>query len=196
MNRKPQNSTTEEERDILGPWNSLEGRAALQVPFSCRRLLLGPRGSTVWGRAALQVPLSSYDLVTVWAHPGGSQQLTWYYSSQLQIFSHSVDHFVKCFFHCVNGFNSVLFVDFCFYSFAFGYKYKNTLLWFMWNSDLIMFSSLSLMVTGLAFRPLIYLEFAFVSGGRKCPVLILMCAVIQFSQHQWLRNFQDTFFSL
>ena len=55
--------------------------------------------------------------------------LTQYYLSQLQIISHSVYlHFVKCFFHCVNAFNSVLFVYFCFYSFVFGYKSKNILL--------------------------------------------------------------------
>ena len=39
----------------------------------------------------------------------------------------SISNFVKCFFHCVNAFNSVLFVYFCFYSFAFGYKFKTIL---------------------------------------------------------------------
>ena len=34
----------------------------------------GCPGATPRGRAALKVPLPSHDLVTIWAHPGDSQQ--------------------------------------------------------------------------------------------------------------------------
>ena len=42
------------------------------------------------------------------------------------------------------------------------------LLWFMSESVLPMFSSRSLVVSGLTFRSLIHFEFIFVYGVRKC----------------------------
>ena len=52
INRKPNNSKTEEERDRPGPQDNLEGKRCLQVP------------------------LSSHDLVTDWVHPRGSGHLS------------------------------------------------------------------------------------------------------------------------
>ena len=45
-------------------------------PGGSRGDILGPWGSPVWGRAVLQVPLLSRDLVTDWAHPGGSRHIS------------------------------------------------------------------------------------------------------------------------
>ena len=57
------------------------------------------------------------------------------------------------------------------------------LLWFMSESVLPMFSSRSFIISGLTFRSLIYFEFIFVYGVRKCSSLILLQVVDQFSQH-------------
>ena len=46
-----------------------------------------------------------------------------------------------------------------------------------------MFFSKSFTVSGLTFRSLIYLEFIFVYGVRKCSNLVLSHVAIQFSQH-------------
>ena len=51
-----------------------------------------------------------------------------------------------------------------------------------------MFSSRRFMVTGLTFRPLIYFEFIFVYGIRKCSSFILLQVVDQFSQHHLLKR--------
>jgi len=52
----------------------------------------------------------------------------------------------------------------------------------MSESVLPMFSSRSLIVSGLTFRSLIHLEFIFVYGVRKCSSFILLQVVDQFSQ--------------
>ena len=52
-------------------------------------------------------------------------------------------------------------------SFALGEKSQKTLLWFMSNSVLPMFSSRSFMVYGLTFRSLIHFEFIFIYDVRK-----------------------------
>ena len=44
-----------------------------------------------------------------------------------------------------------------------------------------MFSSKSLMVSGLPFRSLIHFEFIFVYGVRECSNFILLHVAIQFS---------------
>ena len=58
----------------------------------------------------------------------------------------------------------------------------------MSESVLPMFSSRSFMVSGLTFRSLIYFEFIFVYGVRKCSSFILLQVVDQFSQHHLLRR--------
>ena len=51
----------------------------------------------------------------------------------------------------------------------------------MLESVLPMFSSRSFIVSGLTFRSLIYFEFIFVYGVRKCSSFILLQVVDQFS---------------
>ena len=49
-------------------------------------------------------------------------------------------------------------------------------------------SSWSLIVSGLTFRSLIYFEFIFLFGVRKCSSFILFQVVDQFSQHHLLKR--------
>ena len=65
---------------------------------------------------------------------------------------------------------------------------QRILLWFMSESVLPMFSSRSLIGSGLTFRPLIHFEFVFVYGVRKCSSFILLQVVDQFSQHYLLKR--------
>ena len=58
----------------------------------------------------------------------------------------------------------------------------------MLESVLPMFSSKSFTVSGLTFRSLIYFEFIFVYGVRKCSNFILLQVVDQFSQHHLLKK--------
>ena len=58
----------------------------------------------------------------------------------------------------------------------------------MLESVLLMLSSRSLIVSDLTFRSLIYFEFIFVYGVRKCPSFILLQVVDQFSQHHLLKR--------
>ena len=51
-----------------------------------------------------------------------------------------------------------------------------------------MFSSRSIIVSGLTFRSLIHFEFVFVNGVRKCSSFILLQVVDQFSQHRLLKR--------
>ena len=51
-----------------------------------------------------------------------------------------------------------------------------------------MFSSRSFIVSGLTFRSLIYFEFIFVYGVRKCSSFILLQVVDQSSQHHLLKR--------
>ena len=51
-----------------------------------------------------------------------------------------------------------------------------------------MFSSRSFIVSGLTFRSLIYFEFIFVYGVRKCSSFILLQVVDQLSQHHLLKR--------
>ena len=44
------------------------------------------------------------------------------------------------------------------------------------------------MVSGFMFRSLIYFEFTFVYGVRKCSSFILLQVVDQFSQHHLLKR--------
>ena len=57
-----------------------------------------------------------------------------------------------------------------------------------------MFSSKSFIVSGPTFRSLIYFEFMFLYGVRKCSGFILLHIVDQFSQHQlWKRLFSPLY---
>ena len=58
----------------------------------------------------------------------------------------------------------------------------------MSESFLPMFSSRSFIDSGLTFRSLIYFEFIFVYGVRKCSSFILLQVVDQFSQHNLLKR--------
>ena len=58
----------------------------------------------------------------------------------------------------------------------------------MSESVLSMFSSISFIVSGLTFRSLIYFEFIFVYGVRKCSSFIVLQVVDQFSQHHLLKR--------
>ena len=77
---------------------------------------------------------------------------------------------------------------FAFISNILGGGSQRILLWFMSESALPMFSSRSFIVSGLTFRSLIYFEFIFVYGIRKCSSFILLQVVDEFSQHHlWKR---------
>ena len=56
------------------------------------------------------------------------------------------------------------------------------------ESVLPMFSSTSLVVSGLTLRSLIHFEFIFVYGVRKCSSFILLQVFDQFSQHHLLKR--------
>ena len=51
-----------------------------------------------------------------------------------------------------------------------------------------MFSSKSLIVSGLTFRPLIHFEFIFVYGVRECYNFILLHVAVQFSQRHLFKR--------
>ena len=51
-----------------------------------------------------------------------------------------------------------------------------------------MFSSKSLIVSGLTFRSLIHFELIFVYGVRECSNFILLHVPVQFSQHHLLKR--------
>ena len=51
-----------------------------------------------------------------------------------------------------------------------------------------MFSSQSVIVSGLTFRSLIHFEFIFVYGVRNCSNFILLHTAVQFSQHHLLKT--------
>ena len=65
---------------------------------------------------------------------------------------------------------------------------EKILLWFMSKSVLPVFSSKSFIVSSLTFRSLIYFEFIFVYGVRRCSDLILLHVAVQFSQHHLLKR--------
>ena len=77
---------------------------------------------------------------------------------------------------------------FVFISISLGGGSKRILLRFMSYSVLPMFSSKSLMVSGLTFRSLIHFEFIFVFGVRECSNFILLHVAVQFSQHHLLKR--------
>ena len=51
-----------------------------------------------------------------------------------------------------------------------------------------MFSSKSLIVSGLTCRSLTHLDFIFVYGVRKCSNFIFLHVAVQFSQHHVLKR--------
>ena len=65
---------------------------------------------------------------------------------------------------------------------------EKMLLWFMSESVWPMFSSQSVIVSGLISRSLIHFEFIFVYGVREYSNFILFHVVVQFSQHHLLNR--------
>ena len=65
---------------------------------------------------------------------------------------------------------------------------EKMLLSFMLESVWPMFSSKSLIASGLISRSLIHLEFIFVYGVRECSHFILFHVAVQFSQHHLLNK--------
>ena len=55
--------------------------------------------------------------------------------------------------------------------------------WFMLKSELPKLSSKSFIVSGITFKSLIYFEFIFVYGDRKCSDFIFLHVAVQFSQN-------------
>ena len=51
-----------------------------------------------------------------------------------------------------------------------------------------LFSSRSFIVSGLTFRSLMYFEFIYVDGVRKCSSFIILQVVDQFSQQYFLKR--------
>ena len=122
----------------------------------------------------------------------------------LEINPLSVDSFADIFSHS-EGCLSILFIVsfvvqkllsfirshlfiFVFISISLGGGSKKILLGFMSKSVLPMFSSKSFIVSGLAFRSQIHVEFIFVYGVRKCSNFILLHVAVQFSQDHLLKR--------
>ena len=91
------------------------------------------------------------------------------------IFSHSESypfHLAYSFLHCAKAFkfNQVPFVYFCFYlHYSRRWVIEDLALIYV-MSVLPMFSSKTLIVSGLTFRSLIHFEFLFVYGVKKCSI--------------------------
>ena len=79
---------------------------------------------------------------------------------------------------------SCLFI-FAFISIALGDWPKKTLVWFMSENVLPVFSSRSFMVSCLILKSLSHFEFFFVYGVRVCSNFIDLHAAVQLSQHHW-----------
>ena len=77
---------------------------------------------------------------------------------------------------------------FTFISITLGGVSQRILLGFMLESVLPMFLPKSFILSGLMFRSLIYFEFIFLYGVRKCSSFILLHMVDQFSQHHLLKR--------
>ena len=77
---------------------------------------------------------------------------------------------------------------FAFISITLGDGSKRILLQLMAKIGLAMFSSKGFIVSGITFRSLIYFEFNFVYGVRKCSSFIFLQVVDQFSQHHLLKR--------
>ena len=58
----------------------------------------------------------------------------------------------------------------------------------MLKSELPMLSSKSFIVSGITFKFLIYFEFIFVYGVRKCSDFIFLHVAVQFSQNHLLKR--------
>ena len=77
---------------------------------------------------------------------------------------------------------------FVFISITLGGGSQRILLLFMSSSVLPLFSSKCFIVSGLIVRSLIYFEFIFVYGVRKCSDFILLHVAVQFSHHHLLKR--------
>jgi len=77
---------------------------------------------------------------------------------------------------------------FVFISINLGGGSERILLWFTSKSVPPVFSSQSIIVSGLTFKSLIHFECIFVYGVRKCSNFILSHVAVQFSQHHFLKG--------
>ena len=108
-------------------------------------------------------------------------------SHHLQIFPPSLRLsfcFVYGFLCCVKAykFDYNPFVYFCFSFYCLG-KPNKTLLWFMSENALLMFSSRIFMVSCFIFKSLSHFEFIFLYGVSVCSNFIDLHAAVQLSQH-------------
>ena len=78
--------------------------------------------------------------------------------------------------------------SFVFIVIALGGGSEKILLWLMSQSVQPMLSSKNVIVSGLIFRCLIYFEFIFVCGVRKCSNFILCHVAVWFSQRHLLKG--------
>ena len=114
-------------------------------------------------------------------------------TSFADIFSHSVSCFFVLFIvffavqKLISLIRSHLFI-FGFISFALRDWAKKTLLQFMSENVLPMFSSRSFVVSYLIFKPLSHYEFIFVYGVRVCSNFIDLHAAVQISRHHLLKR--------
>ena len=88
--------------------------------------------------------------------------------------------------HCF--FLFVCFFFLFFFSIAMGVWPKKTFVWLTWENVLPMFSSGSLIVSYLTFKPLSLFEFITVHGVRVCSNFIDLHAALQVSQHHLLKR--------
>ena len=108
------------------------------------------------------------------------------------IFSHSV-HFVVLLIVSLSAQKPLsliwchLFI-FAFVSFCLRTQIQKILLWFISESVLPIFTSMSFKVSGLTFRSFIHYEFIFVYGVREYSNFILLHVAVQFSQHHLLKT--------
>ena len=114
-------------------------------------------------------------------------------TSFVNIFSHSIDCLFILFMvsfavqKLLSLIRSYLFI-FPFISIALGDWPKKTLLWFMSENVLPMFSSRCFMVSCLIFKSLSHFEFIFVYGVRECSNCIDLHAAVQLSEHHLLKR--------
>ena len=112
------------------------------------------------------------------------------------LFANIFSHFKHCLFTFIVSFvvqkllhliRSLLFTS-TFISFALENWPKKTLVWFMSENVLPVFSSRNVMVSCLIFNSLSHFEFIFVCGVRECSYFINLHVSIQLSQHHFLKR--------
>ena len=113
------------------------------------------------------------------------------------LFANIFSHFIRCLFtlfivsfvvqKLLHLIRSHLFTS-AFISFALENWPKKTLVWFMSENVLPVFSSRTVMVSCLIFNSLRHFEFIFVCSVRECSYFIDLHVSIQLSQHHFLKR--------